>query len=113
MTEEELNLLSQNYDAMVLAAQDEAAFAAADVSFHTTLASCCGNQTLEAAYRMICSNLSRVMKDIVHQRGKASGLKYHKAILDAAKAHNAIEARAAMEQHMREMAEELLRTAPD
>lgn len=113
MTEEELNLLSQNYDAMVLASQDEAAFAAADVSFHTTLASCCGNQTLEAAYRMICSNLSRVMKDIVHQRGKASGLKYHKAILDAAKAHNAKGARAAMERHMQEMAEELLRTAPD
>ena len=53
------------------------------------------------------------MKDIVYQNVKASGLKYHKAILDAAKAHNAIEARAAMEQHMREMAEELLRTAPD
>ena len=47
------------HDAMVLASQDEAAFAAADVSFHTTLASCCGNQTLEAAYRMICSNLSK------------------------------------------------------
>ena len=53
------------------------------------------------------------MKDIVHQRGKASGLKHHKAILDAAKAHNAIEARAAMERHMREMAGELLGTAPD
>ncbi len=107
MTGSELKRLSQCYDAMCLARQDEEAFAAADVSFHATLASCCGNQILEAAYQMICANLSRVMKDIVHQRGKDSGLKYHKAILDAAKAHDAAKARAAMEQHMQEMAREL------
>lgn len=108
MTEEELKLLNQSYDDMIAAQQDEAAFAAADVAFHTTLASGCGNQILAAAYQMICTNLSRVMKDIVHQRGKDSGLKYHKAILDAAKAHDAAKARAAMEEHMREMSEELL-----
>lgn len=108
MTEDDLERLCQSYEAMLSAQQDEIAFANADVSFHTILASCCGNQTLEAAYRMICTNLSRIMKDIVHQRGKASGLKYHKAILDAAKAHDALKARTAMEQHMQEMAEELL-----
>lgn len=108
MNADELERLSQCYDAMCLALQDEEAFAAADVSFHATLASCCGNQILEAAYRMICTNLSRVMKDIVHQRGKASGLKYHKAILDAAKARDAKKAQAAMEQHMQEMERELL-----
>ena len=106
MTAEDLNRLCQSYDIMAASSQDEEAFAAADVSFHTTLASCCGNQILQSAYRMICTNLSRVMQDIVHRRGKASGLKYHKAILDAAKAHDAQGARAAMEQHMREMAEE-------
>lgn len=107
MNAADLERLSECYDAMCSARQDEEAFAAADVSFHTTLASCCGNQILEAAYQMICSNLARVMKDIVRQRGKASGLKYHRAILDAAKTHDAKGARNAMEQHMREMAEEL------
>lgn len=107
MNDDELNRLCQSYHAMVLAQLDEDAFAAADVSFHTILASCCGNQILEAAYQMICANLSRVMKDIVHQRGKASGLKYHKQILEAAQAHDAAKARAAMERHMQEMAEEL------
>lgn len=111
MSEDELGRLSQSYDAMRFAQQDEEAFAAADVSFHTILASCCGNKLLEAAYQMICANLSRVMKDIVHQRGQNSGLKYHKSILDAATARNAKEARAAMEQHMHEMTEELLETS--
>lgn len=108
MTAEELERLGECYDTMCRTQQDEEAFAAADVSFHATLASCCGNEILAAAYQMICANLSRVMKDIVRKRGKASGLKYHKAILDAAKDHNAKEARAAMERHMQEMAEELL-----
>ena len=112
MSEEDLTLLCQDYDAMSAAGPDEEAFAAADVSFHTTLASCCGNQTLESAYKMICTNLSRVMKDIVHKRGKASGLKYHKAILDAAMARDAGRAREAMEQHMQEMAAELSGSMP-
>ena len=110
MSEEDLT--RQDYDAMSAAGPDEEAFAAADVSFHTTLASCCGNQTLESAYKMICTNLSRVMKDIVHKRGKASGLKYHKAILDAAMARDAGRAREAMEQHMQEMAAELSGSMP-
>ena len=112
MSEEDLTRLWQDYDAMSAAGPDEEAFAAADVSFHTTLASCCGNQTLESAYKMICTNLSRVMKDIVHKRGKASGLKYHKAILDAAMARDAGRAREAMEQHMQEMAAELSGSMP-
>ena len=112
MSEEDLTRLCQDYDAMSAAGPDEEAFAAADVSFHTTLASCCGNQTLESAYKMICTNLSRVMKDIVHKRGKASGLKYHKAILDAAMARDAGRAREAMEQHMQEMAAELSGSMP-
>lgn len=108
MNEEELGRLCESYDAMVASKHDVEAFAAADVSFHMILASCCGNQILESAYQMICANLSRVMKDIVHKRGKDSGLKYHKAILDAAKAHDAAGARAVMEQHMHEMAEDML-----
>ncbi len=107
MTAADLERLSECYDTMCAAQQDEESFAAADVSFHTTLASCCGNQILEAAYQMICANLSRVMKDIVRQRGKASGLKYHREILAAGKAHDAKGARDAMERHMREMEEEL------
>lgn len=107
MTEEDLTRLCQNYDAMAAARQDEEAFAAADVAFHATLASCCGNRILASAYQMICANLSRAMKDIVHRRGSASGLKYHKTILDAAKAHDAKGARNAMEQHMQEMAADL------
>lgn len=108
MTDEDLARLQKAYDNMCSMQQNETAFANADVTFHTTLASCCGNQVLEAAYQMICGNLSRAMKDIVHRRGNASGLKSHKAILDAAKAHDARAARAAMEKHMQEMAEELL-----
>ena len=108
MTENDLKKLHQSYDDMCSMQQNEAAFAEADVNFHTILASCCGNEILEAAYRMICTNLSRAMKDIVHRRGEASGLKYHKAILKAAKAHDASSARAAMEQHMQEMAADLL-----
>lgn len=108
MTENDLKKLHQSYDDMCSMQQNEAAFAKADVNFHTILASCCGNEILEAAYRMICTNLSRAMQDIVHRRGEASGLKYHKAILEAAKAHDAGSARAAMEQHMQEMAADLL-----
>lgn len=108
MTEKDLKKLHQSYDKMCSMQQNEAGFANADVNFHTILASCCGNEILEAAYRMICANLSRAMQDIVHRRGKASGLKYHKAILEAAEAHDACLAREAMEKHMQEMAAELL-----
>lgn len=108
MTEKDLKKLHQSYDTMCSMQQNEAAFARADVNFHTILASCCGNEILEAAYRMICTNLSRAMQDIVHRRGEASGLKYHKAILEAAETHDAPGARLAMEQHMQEMAAELL-----
>lgn len=108
MTEKDLKNLHQNYDNMCAMQQNETAFARADVNFHTILASCCGNEILESAYRMICTNLSRAMQDIVHRRGEASGLKYHKAILEAAEAHDARRARMAMEQHMQEMAAELL-----
>lgn len=108
MTEKDIKKLHQCYDQMCTMQQNESAFARADVDFHTLLASCCGNEILEAAYRMICSNLSSTMEDIVHKRGQASGLKYHKAILEAAESHDAKGARDAMEQHMQEMAEELL-----
>ena len=108
MTETDLEMLRRSYDAMCSMKQNESGFAKADIAFHTLLVSCCGNKILESAYRMICTNLSRAMEDIVHRRGESSGLKYHKAILEAAESRDARGARLAMEAHMQEMAAELL-----
>lgn len=108
MTQTDLETLRRSYDAMCSMKQNESGFAKADLTFHTLLASCCGNQILESAYRMICTNLSRAMEDIVHRRGESSGLKFHKAILEAAESRDARGARLSMEAHMQEMAAELL-----
>lgn len=107
MTDRDLEKLQQTYDKMRAVQQNEAEFAQADVEFHTILASCCGNDILKAAYQMICANLTKAMEDIVHRRGKASGLKFHREILAAAEARDAKKARAAMEEHMQEMVKEL------
>lgn len=107
MTQQDLNKLRQSYDKMCAMQQNESGFAKADVDFHTILASCCGNEILKAAYQMICSNLTRAMEDIVHRRGNASGLKYHREILEAAQAQDARKARTVMEEHMQEMVREL------
>ncbi|MDO5422657.1 MAG: FadR/GntR family transcriptional regulator [Eubacteriales bacterium] len=108
MTGADVEKLAQCYADMCSAKEDAAAFAAADVAFHRTLAACCQNEILTAAYEMICANLSKAMPDIVRQRGKAAGLKFHKEILEAARAGDAKRAQAAMEEHMEEMARELL-----
>lgn len=107
MTQEDLDHLQQIYSTMCAMQQDEPAFADADTTFHITLAACCGNEILKAAYQMICANLSKAMKDIVHRRGNASGLKFHGEILEAARNRDAARARAVMEEHMQEMIKEL------
>lgn len=108
ITERGIAQLRQIYQEMCSVGQDETAFAAADVKFHTTLVSFCGNDILIAAYQMICVNFSKAMPEIVHRRGNASGLRFHKRILGAIETRDATAARAIMEEHMKEMVQELL-----
>jgi len=80
--------------------QDLRAFARADLEFHLALARASKNPVLVKVNSVILDVLSASWEEIVRALGTRDGLHYHRRILEALKARNAVAAVALMEEHV-------------
>ena len=81
-------------------AQDLNAFARADLEFHLALARASKNPVLVKVNSVILDVLSASWEEIVRALGTRDGLHYHRRILEAVKARDAVAAVALMEEHI-------------
>jgi len=98
--EAEVAELERACAAMRTSTQDLRAFAKADLEFHLALAMASKNPVLVKVNTVIRDVLSASWKEIVHVLGTRDGLHYHRRILEALKARDAVAAVALMEEHI-------------
>lgn len=99
-SEEDVTRLQELYEQMVAHQDDLQQFARLDCDFHNEIARISQNSYLLKIYEIIADVLLHAFSDIVSKRGNEAGLKYHKQIVEAFAARDAVRARDAMSEHM-------------
>ena len=99
-SEEDVAGLQELYEQMVAHQDDLQQFARLDCDFHNEIARISQNSYLLKIYEIIADVLLHAFSDIVSKRGNEAGLKYHKQIVEAFAARDAVRARDAMSEHM-------------
>ena len=99
-SEEDVAGLQELYEQMVAHQDDLQQFARLDCDFHNEIARISQNSYLLKIYEIIADVLLHAFSDIVSKRGNEAGLKYHKQIVEAFTARDAVRARDAMSEHM-------------
>lgn len=99
-SEEDVTRLQELYEQMVAHQDDLQQFARLDCDFHNEIARISQNSYLLKIYEIIADVLLHAFSDIVSKRGNEAGLKYHKQIVEAFTARDAVRARDAMSEHM-------------
>lgn len=80
---------------------DTASFVAADMAFHTTIATVTQNPVFEAVSRAMLQWLSQFHSSLLHRKGRDVTLTEHRKILDAIAAGDPERAASAMRSHLR------------
>jgi GntR family transcriptional repressor for pyruvate dehydrogenase complex len=96
----EIEALEDAYREMTRVQGNAHAFARADLDFHLALARATGNPIIIKVNDIIKSVLSASMDRIVSSLGVSDGLSYHRRILAAVRAHDALSAESLMEEHL-------------
>jgi DNA-binding FadR family transcriptional regulator len=99
-TEQDFADLEAVYALMVANRDNVAEFARADLEFHLVLAKATGNPVLIKVNNVLRSVLSISMENIVSTLGMQDGLHYHRLLIDAVRARDAVEAERLMEEHV-------------
>jgi len=92
--------LEAAYKEMTRQKKDVHAFARADLDFHLALARATGNPIVIKVNDIIRNILSVSMDEVVLALGVSDGLSFHRRILDAIKAGNAVLAESLMDEHI-------------
>jgi GntR family transcriptional repressor for pyruvate dehydrogenase complex len=92
--------LERAYSSLKASTKDLGSFARADLEFHLALARASKNPVLVKVNSVILDVLSASWEEIVRALGTRDGLHYHRRILQALKARDAVAAVALMQEHV-------------
>jgi DNA-binding FadR family transcriptional regulator len=99
-TEQDLADLEAAYERMLATRDSVAEFARADLEFHLVLAKATGNPVLIKVNNVLRSVLSISMENIVSTLGMQDGLHFHRLLIDAVRARDAVAAERHMQEHV-------------
>ena len=99
-TEQDLADLEAAYERMLATRDNVAEFARADLEFHLVLAKATGNPVLIKVNNVLRSVLSISMENIVSTLGMQDGLHFHRLLIDAVRARDAVAAERHMQEHV-------------
>ena len=99
-TDEDIAEMEKIYALMVESREDHHRFAQADLDFHLAVAKATKNPIFIKVNLIIRDILSVSMEGIVRTLGRKDGLLYHRKILDAIKARDAVSAERLMKEHV-------------
>jgi GntR family transcriptional repressor for pyruvate dehydrogenase complex len=100
VTADGLAELEKTYERLLAGRGNLAEFTAADLAFHLKIAQLTDNPIISKVYDFTYQILSVAMADIVLLTGEKMGLKYHREIIDALRAHDKAECERLMEEHI-------------
>lgn len=102
ITDLEIKELEKVYKNMISNAGNIDEFSKTDFQFHILLGTATKNPFIIKTYKSMQTYLSNTMEHIVSIRGSAAGIRYHKQLLEALKAHDKTRAEQIMEEHIQD-----------
>ncbi len=102
ITDENIEKLKENYNAMRAAVGNNSEFSRLDYKFHSLLAEFSGNEILIKTSQVIENTLEKALDTIVAILGCGLGLKYHKELIEALEKRDAAICEKIMEAHIQD-----------
>jgi len=102
ITENDISELESCFNKMEIYKDDLEMFSKTDFEFHMIIAKATRNSLFIEIFNIMNDILSNAMIKVVAKKGNASGLYYHKLLLETIKTHDPKQVRKVMDEHMQD-----------